>query len=140
MSISDDVNLCPIDLEDVCQIIDNLVLDNGEIRSQLDAEHVGQVYTLTGPKHVSGKDLVNLLAETTGYDKLLYQQVRRMDMSYYLNEIGRDIWFDARVKRERAQIYNDELANYSYKSRVFAAPNGKTNLLLWFFDCQKCIC
>ncbi|KAG2186144.1 hypothetical protein INT43_002582 [Umbelopsis isabellina] len=124
MSISADVNLCPIDLEDVCQIVDNLVLDNGEIRSQLDAEHVGQVYTLTGPKHVSGKDLVNLLAKTTGYDKLLYQQVRRMDMSYYLNEIGRDIWFDARVKRERTQIYNDELANYNYKSRVFAAPNG----------------
>ncbi|CAM0135094.1 unnamed protein product [Umbelopsis sp. WA50703] len=124
MSISAEVNLCPIDLEDVCQIVDNLLLDDGQIRPQLDAQHIGQVYTLTGPKHVSGKDLVNLLAKTTGYDKLLYQQVRRMDMSYYLNEIGRDIWFDARVKREKAQVYNDELANYNYKSRVFGAPNS----------------
>jgi uncharacterized protein YbjT (DUF2867 family) len=132
MSISAEVNLCPIDLEDVCQIVDNLLLDDGQIRSQLDAQHIGQVYTLTGPKHVSGKDLVNLLAKTTGYDKLLYQQVRRMDMSYYLNEIGRDIWFDARVKREKAQVYNDELANYNYKSRVFGAPNSKTNVYKQF--------
>ncbi|GAB5592391.1 hypothetical protein Unana1_07291 [Umbelopsis nana] len=135
MTINDDIKLCPIDLEDLCHIVQELVIDKDQIREHLDDQHVGQTYTLTGPQHISGKELVHLLAESTGYKKLAYHRTRPMDLSFYLNELGKDIWFDARVKRESAQIYNDDFANYSYKSKVFGAPSGvQVQTYLDYFD------
>ncbi|KAH8549507.1 hypothetical protein BGW37DRAFT_501448 [Umbelopsis sp. PMI_123] len=136
MTISDDTHLCPIDLEDLCHIVQNMVLnDDGHIRCELDEQHVGQIYTLTGPKRISGKELVQLLADTTGYQKLTYHRTRRMDLSFYLQELGKDIWFDARVKREKAQMYQDDFVNYGYKSKVFSAPSGtQVEIYLDYFD------
>ncbi|CAO3688440.1 unnamed protein product [Umbelopsis ramanniana] len=136
MTISDDTHLCPIDLEDLCHIVQNVLLnDEGKVRDELDEQHIGQIYTLTGPKRVSGKELLQLLADTTGYQKLTYHRTRRMDLNFYLQELGKDIWFDARVKREKAQIFNDDFVNYGYKSKVFSAPNGtQVQTYLDYFD------
>lgn len=123
-----DAELCPIDITDLCRVVEQLVLEVSgpvDIRPCLQDEHAGQVYTLTGPQAVNIKELIQTLNTTTGYGKLEYQYVRPMDTLYYLNNLPKDIWFDARLKQESREMYHDSLDGFAYRTRVFAAPTGK---------------
>lgn len=126
LPLPEDAEICPIDIIDVCRGVQELVLtDANRPRTMLHDDHVGQVYTLTGPQSVIGKQLVKWLSMATGYSKLGYRFVRLMDTRYYLEELPADIWFDARLKQEARQMYNDPLDDsLNYRYRAFAAPTG----------------
>jgi hypothetical protein len=128
LPVPDDTEMCPIDITDICKVIEQLlVVDGREWRSELDDLHDGQVYTLTGSQMTNPKSLVQMLSQATGYAKMEYRWTRPMDLAYYLQELKRDIWFDARLKQENAQIYRDDLDNFNYRSKAFAAPTSKSN-------------
>ena len=127
LPIPENAEICPLDITDLCRVVENLILttDNKKnIQSALMDDHVGQVYTLTGPQAVNGKNLVHLLGKSTGYEKFEYRFVRPMDTGYYLSDLPKDIWFDARVKHEKSQIYSDTLEGYEYRTRLLRAPTG----------------
>ncbi|KAL0080093.1 hypothetical protein J3Q64DRAFT_1752650 [Phycomyces blakesleeanus] len=126
LPMAENTEICPIDISDICNVVEQLVLDPKEKRlvDSLDNDHIDQVYTLTGPAMINGKQLADSLSEATGYDKMVYRHVRPMDLNYYLNELRKDIWFDARLKQERAQLYRDSFDNDSYRSKAFAIPTA----------------
>ncbi|KAI8097279.1 uncharacterized protein BX664DRAFT_383583 [Halteromyces radiatus] len=137
LPIPDDTEMCPIDMKDICKVIEQLILDksNKNWKSELDDLHNGQVYTLTGSQVVNPKELVQMLSQATGYTKMEYKPTRPMDLAYYFNELKRDIWFDARIKHEKAQIYRDDLLAYDYCSKAFGAPSAiHIQTMLEYFD------
>lgn len=126
LPVSDNTKICPVDITDVCNVIELLCLKNGNhLCKTLDDEHDGQVYLLTGPEAVSGKRINEYLIEATGYQKFKFSQIRPMDLSYYLSGLGKDVWFDARMKREMSQIYHDEYDTFDYRTKAFCNPTGK---------------
>ncbi|ORX55160.1 NAD(P)-binding protein [Hesseltinella vesiculosa] len=132
-----DAEMCPIDISDICKVVEHLVLEpHGQSwRTQLEENHVGQVYTLTGSQPVNPKLLVNMLSQATGYNKMEYKWARSMDLAFYLQDLQRDIWFDARLKQEFAQIYRDNLETYEYRSKVLSAPTAtQIQTMLDYFD------
>ncbi|KAI9281649.1 hypothetical protein BY458DRAFT_499277 [Sporodiniella umbellata] len=136
LPITDNVELCPIDIGDVCRVIEALILDsNHNLVNNLNQNHDGQVYTLSGPEAINGKQMATLLATSTGYPNLKFQQTRPMDVSYYLENMGMDIWFDARLKQEMSKIYQDSYTNEEYRYRVYGAPTVKhVQTMLDYFD------
>ncbi|KAI7849757.1 hypothetical protein BDC45DRAFT_488909 [Circinella umbellata] len=138
LPIPENAEICPLDITDLCRVVENLILttDNKKnIQSALMDDHVGQVYTLTGPQAVNGKNLVHLLGKSTGYEKFEYRFVRPMDTGYYLSDLPKDIWFDARVKHEKSQIYSDTLEGYEYRTRLLRAPTAtQIKTYLEYFD------
>ncbi|KAI8391795.1 uncharacterized protein BYT42DRAFT_543288 [Radiomyces spectabilis] len=136
LPIPDDTEICPIDMSDICKVIEELVLDrNKNLVSKLEDDHIGQVYTLTGPQSVTGKQIMEMLCETTGYTKLTFEPTRSMDIRYYLENLRRDIWFDARLKQENRQIYHDTFEGYSYRTKAFAIPTAtQISTYLDYFD------
>ncbi|KAI9487916.1 hypothetical protein BDB00DRAFT_947798 [Zychaea mexicana] len=137
LPIPESAEICPLDITDLCRAVENLLItaDKKDIRPELIDDHVGQVYTLTGPQAVNGKQLVYLLSKTTGFEKFEYRYVRPMDTAYYLDDLPKDIWFDARVKHEKSQIYSDSLDGYDYRTRLLRAPTPtQTKTFLEYFD------
>ncbi|KAF7729237.1 hypothetical protein EC973_004767 [Apophysomyces ossiformis] len=136
LPMPDNAEICPIDISDVCKVVEELVLDtSSKTLRALDDYHVDQVYTLTGPQAVTGKQLVDLLTKATGFQKFEYQLTRAMDLGYYLHDLKKDIWFDARIKQENAQIYRDTLDGYAYRSKSFGPPTAtQIQTYLDYFD------
>ncbi|KAI8074965.1 hypothetical protein BC940DRAFT_314661 [Gongronella butleri] len=136
LPMPDEAEMCPIDVSDVCKVVEHLLMMGGpKFKDQLDDSHVGQVYTLTGSQSVNPKLLVNMLSQATGYNKLEYKWTRSMDLVYYLQDLQRDIWFDARLKQEVAQIYRDSLETFDYRSKVLAAPTStQIQTMIDYFD------
>lgn len=128
MPLHPDTELCPIDMVDLCSVVQAIVLnwDHSILPVHLDNEHDGQVYTITGPEPVTAKELVTRLAKATGYESLKYKTVRPMDTQFYLEQLAHDIWFDARIKQEQRLMYNDPLSKgeYNYSTRAFSLPTG----------------
>jgi hypothetical protein len=116
-----------VDIADVCKVIETLLIDNETQQCKdLHDEHDGQVYTLTGPETVHGKRLVELLTLTTGYSHFKFRYGRPMDVNYYLSGLCKDVWFDARLKREMSQMYHDKFQEKAYKEKAYDIPTGKT--------------
>ncbi|KAI9319329.1 hypothetical protein BX666DRAFT_1925132 [Dichotomocladium elegans] len=138
LPLPQDAELCPIDIIDLCQVVENIVLSSTapkHIVAALPDQHAGQVYTLTGTDPVTGKEMVQHLIAATGFTKFAYQNIRPMDTDYYLFQLPMDIWFDARIKREQRQIYNDTLDGFDYSTRAFAAPTAtQKDTWLDYFD------
>jgi uncharacterized protein YbjT (DUF2867 family) len=91
----------------------------------VDERHREQIYTLTGPESISGKNIVELLSKATGYSHFKYCQGRPMDLRYYLDSLSQDIWFDARIKMEMGQIYRDLIDHDSSYQKAYSLPSGK---------------
>jgi hypothetical protein len=126
LPLHDTVEICPIDITDVCKVIQVLCLDeNNNLRQELDDRHDGQVYILTGPEKVNGQRIIKHVIEATGYQNFKLSRCRPMDLSYYMRDLCKDIWFDARIKHEHSQIYRDQYEHQDYKSKAFASPTGK---------------
>ncbi|CAO3651461.1 hypothetical protein BJ944DRAFT_271058 [Cunninghamella echinulata] len=143
LPISEEVEFCPIDITDICKVIEHLIVNHHhentdgqkEFKQQLEDYHVGQIYTLTGSQIVQPKSLVQMLSQATGYTKLEYKWTRPMDLAYYLQDLKRDIWFDARLKQENAQIYRDEFDAFDYRSKAYSAPTAtQIQTFLDYFD------
>ncbi|KAG0738983.1 hypothetical protein G6F57_001638 [Rhizopus arrhizus] len=136
LPVTEDVEICPIDITDVCKVIEALIMDNSNQFSMfLDDQHEDQVYTLSGPESVNGKQIAQMLADATGYENYKFNQMRPMDLSYYLENLGMDIWFDARLKQEMSKMYHDTFINDEYSKRAFAAPSAKQiQTILDYFD------
>ncbi|CAO3593911.1 unnamed protein product [Absidia cylindrospora] len=142
LPVPDDAEMCPIDITDICKVVEQLVTQQlggmEEARtwkSALNDEHDGQVYTLTGSQMASPKAMVQMLSQATGYTKMEYKRTRPMDLAYYFEELKRDIWFDARLKQENAQIYHDDFTTFNYRSKAFAAPSRtQIQTMLDYFD------
>ncbi|KAI7906363.1 uncharacterized protein BX663DRAFT_496152 [Cokeromyces recurvatus] len=137
LPMAEDKEICPIDIEDVCKVIEILVLDNEShlCKPYLEDKHDGQVYILTGPESMNGKQLVEKLAESTGYHQFKYLYSRPMDISYYLTGLGKDVLFDARLKHERYQIYHDTFDDKAYKTKAYAYPSdNQIQLFLDYFN------
>lgn len=115
-----------MDIADVCKVIETLLIDNGRQQyKDLEDKHDGQVYILTGPETVHGKRLVELLTSATGYNHFKFCYGRPMDVNYYLSGLGKDVWFDARLKREMSQMYHDRFQETAYKEKAYDIPTGK---------------
>ena len=130
LPIPESAEICPLDITDLCRAVEHIVLsgDKAKIRPVIQDDHVGQVYTLTGPQTITGKQLVRLLSKATGFEKFDYRFVRPMDTAYYLEDLPKDIWFDARIKRERNQVYCDDLKGYDYRTRILSPPTRKLSV------------
>jgi hypothetical protein len=125
---------CPIDIQDVCECVSALVLDETatEILEALDDQHVGQVYTLTGAQMLDGKQLMQSLIDATHYSAFRYTHIRPMDLQYYLQFLQNDILFDARLKKDRSRIIGDDFTSHAYRLTITKAPSrsGKKKMLL----------
>ncbi|ORZ22122.1 hypothetical protein BCR42DRAFT_367797 [Absidia repens] len=146
LPITEDAELCPIDITDICKVIEHLVVEEkneqgaGKLqwKAELDEQHHGQIYTLTGSQPTNPKALVQMLAQATGYKKMEYRGTRPMDLAYYLQDLKHDIWFDARLKQENARIYQDDLLGFNYRSKVLVAPtNTQIQTMIEYFDWVK---
>ncbi|CAO3589317.1 unnamed protein product [Absidia cylindrospora] len=125
---------CPIDIQDVCESISSLLLEKGsrndgskigmttKVVDSLDDRHNGQVYTLTGPQMVNGKKLMRSLIDATHYSAYQYLQMRPMDLQYYLQFLQTDIYFDARLKRDRARVFRDDFQSNGYRFNIIKQP------------------
>lgn len=112
----------------MCKVIECLLLDDLQtLKPVIDDQHDGQVYSLTGDS-VSGKRMVELLASATGYQQFKYCHGRPMDLVYYMSGLGKDVWFDARLKREMSQIYHDTFETSGYTEKAYCIPTGKVTL------------
>ncbi|KAI8991781.1 hypothetical protein BDF20DRAFT_846341 [Mycotypha africana] len=136
LPLASDTTICPIDIEDVCKVVEELLIDNKQQTCKpLEDRHDGQVYVLTGPESFTAGQIVDILARATSYDHFKYRQGRPMDVSYYLKGLGKDIWFDARLKSERSKIYHDSFSNNNFKDKAYAAPTAKQiQTFLDYFD------
>lgn len=127
---------CPIDIQDVCECIAALLLDETatEIVEVLDDQHVGQVYTLTGAQMLDGKQLMQSLIDATHYSAFRYSHIRPMDLQYYLQFLQKDILFDARLKKDRSRVIGDDFTTHAYRFNITKAPSrsGNTSPLLPF--------
>ncbi|KAI7892351.1 uncharacterized protein EV154DRAFT_504883, partial [Mucor mucedo] len=125
LPLREDTEICPVDISDVCRVIEELVLDKtSEALKPLDDRHDGQVYSLTGPESISGKRMVELLCQATGYQSFKYCHGRPMDLVYYMSGLAKDVWFDARLKREMSQIYHDTFETAAYREKAYCTPTG----------------
>jgi uncharacterized protein YbjT (DUF2867 family) len=131
LPLTENTEICPVDIADVCKVIESLLLDNQNkiFKANLDDEHDGQVYTLTGPEAVSGKRMVELLTSATGYQQFKYCCGRPMDLGYYLSGLSKDVWFDARLKQEMSRIYHETFDSEGYKDKAYAIPTGKAKII-----------
>lgn len=128
LPLTEDTEFCPVDITDVCKVIECLLLDDLQtLKPVIDDQHDGQVYSLTGDS-VSGKRMVELLASATGYQQFKYCHGRPMDLVYYMSGLGKDVWFDARLKREMSQIYHDTFETSGYTEKAYCIPTGKVTL------------
>ncbi|GAA5804594.1 hypothetical protein HPULCUR_010096 [Helicostylum pulchrum] len=136
LPLSSDTEICPIDITDVCLAVEKLVLDGDQkLLSRLGEDHVGQVYTCTGPEALTSKDLMQMMSNATNYPSYKYLMARAMDTQFYLNNLGLDIWFDARIKNEKNQVYHDLLETNSYRTKVLVVPNDvQVQTFLDYFD------
>ncbi|KAG1438286.1 hypothetical protein G6F56_012701 [Rhizopus delemar] len=136
LPLSENVDICPIDIMDVCNVIESLILDQQkELVEQMNSSHDGQVYILSGPESLNGKQMAQMMAEATGYQNYKYNQARPMDISYYLENLGMDIWFDARLKQEMSKIYQESFTNQDYRQKAYAIPSQKhVQTMLDYFD------
>lgn len=129
LPFNQDTEICPVDITDVCSVIELLCLDKDNfVCKPLDDEHDGQVYSLSGPEAVNGKSISEYLIAATGYQNFKICQSRPMDLSYYLSGLGKDVWFDTRIKKEMAQIYHDEYDDMDYRYKAYCNPTGKHSL------------
>lgn len=127
LPLSSDTEICPIDITDVCLAVEKLVLDSDQkLLLRLGEDHVGQVYTCTGPESLTSKGMMQMMSNATSYQSFKYLMVRAMDTEFYLNNLGRDVWFDARIKSEKNQAYHDLLETSSYRTKILVVPNGKS--------------
>lgn len=136
LPLASDTEICPIDITDICRSIEGFVLDvkRQVLLPELYDQHVGQVYTLTGPEALTSKEILAMMSNATRYTQFKYHMVRPMDTCFYLKNLCRDIWFDARIKKEKSNAYHDSLENVEgYRSRAFSVPNGK--FYFFFFFC-----
>ncbi|KAI8092728.1 uncharacterized protein BX664DRAFT_327983 [Halteromyces radiatus] len=141
---------CPIDILDVCESVASLLLlqqknNITKIVDALDDQHIGQVYTLTGPRMINGKKLMKSLINATHYSSYRFLQVRPMDLQYYLKYLPKDIWFDARLKRDRYRMHYDDFGSYSYRSNIFGPPSDLQiqtflDYFNWIFNTSSSIC
>ncbi|KAI9281938.1 hypothetical protein BY458DRAFT_429398 [Sporodiniella umbellata] len=136
LPLSEDACICPIDISDVCMVIENLVVSKDkDFVQRLDSSHDGQVYTLSGPESLNGIQMAKMIADATGYKNYKYYQSRPMDVSYYLENLGMDVWFDARLKQEMSKIYQESFTGLEYKQRAYAIPSQKhVQTMLDYFD------
>lgn len=134
LPLHENIDICPIDIGDVCEVVRLICLDNTEVRKELEDKHDGQVYVLTGPEKLNGKRIIDHVINATGYQHFKYCRIRPMDLRYYLSDLCKDIWFDARIKRELSQIYRDEYNNQDYKTKAFSCPSGIYSSF-FFFNC-----
>ncbi|CAO3652742.1 unnamed protein product [Mucor hiemalis] len=136
LPVNEDTEICPVDIADVCKVLESLLLcEEKKLRSTLEDEHDGQVYSLTGPEALNGKQIVKQLADATGYEQFKFYRGRPMDLGYYLRDLGKDVWFDARLKQEMSQIYHDKFENEDYKKKAYNVPTDKqVQSFLDFFD------
>ncbi|KAI9016289.1 hypothetical protein CLU79DRAFT_706980 [Phycomyces nitens] len=134
LPISAEVEICPIDIQDVCEVIESMTVnkDTGLLLYNVPENYGGQTYILSGPESLNGQQIANLMASTTGYKLLVYRNSRAMDLSHYLKTMAKDIWFDARLKQERNQAYHSQLDNHDYASRAFGSPSA--SLIQEFID------
>ncbi|KAI8970680.1 hypothetical protein BDB01DRAFT_814718 [Pilobolus umbonatus] len=109
-------SICPISIHDVCHTIESLITDQqGELMNEILPEHKGQLYCLTGPSAINSEDVLTYLTESTGYQEYTNMLIRPMEMRYYLQNLHHDVWFDARIKAEKANTPE-------YGSIVYDAP------------------
>ncbi|KAI8064444.1 hypothetical protein BC940DRAFT_276929 [Gongronella butleri] len=144
------VEFCPVDIQDVCECIDALVLTTGHgadetvvdqgrrVAMELHDQHNGQVYTLTGPRMVDGKQLVQMMGTATGYPRFRYQMIRPMDLQYYLRFLQKDIHFDARLKKDKTRLHQASPMGAdatAYRAIVFGLPSERQiQGILDYFD------
>ncbi|GAN07755.1 hypothetical protein MAM1_0174c07258 [Mucor ambiguus] len=123
LPLNSDTELCPIDISDVCAVIAVLALQqDGSFATCLNEYHAGQVYTLTGPEAVTSKSIVSMMSDATMYKLHRYLMVRPMDTAYYLTDLRHNIWFDARLKKERSAVYLDQ-EEFGYRTKALCLPN-----------------
>ncbi|KAI8885847.1 NAD(P)-binding protein [Backusella circina FSU 941] len=137
LPLAEDVSICPIHISDVCQVIETLLLDSTSCTpvQEINERHREQIYTLSGPESISGKNIVELLSKATGYSRFKYYQGRPMDLRYYLDNLSHDIWFDARLKMEMRQIYRDLIDHHSSYEKAYSLPSAKQiQTYLDYFD------
>ncbi|KAG0746712.1 hypothetical protein G6F57_007732 [Rhizopus arrhizus] len=136
LPLAEDVDICPIDISDVCQVIEAIVLNSEkQLMEQMDQCHDGQVYTLSGPESLNGKQIAKMMADATGYQNYKFHQARAMDIAYYLENLGMDIWFDARLKQEMAKTYQETFKEENYRRRAYDIPSIKqVQTMIDYFD------
>ncbi|EPB92363.1 hypothetical protein HMPREF1544_00661 [Mucor circinelloides 1006PhL] len=136
LPMTQDTEICPVDITDVCKVIEGLLVDPvSHTYKQLNDKHDGQVYTLTGPEMLNGQRIVELLTLSTGYEHFKFCHGRLMDLGYYMSGLGKDVWFDARLKQEMSQIYHDTYEHNSYRDKAYANPTDKQiQTYLDYFD------
>lgn len=135
LPLSLEAKICPIDISDVCHTITSFVLKDpaaanatsaSQFLDRLQDNHVRQVYTLTGPEALTSQEILQMMSNATSYEGFKYLMARPMDISFYLRTLSHNIWFDARLKNEKVQLYRDLLeCEASYRSKALFAPNGK---------------
>lgn len=141
LPMKSETEMCPVDIGDVCKSIEGCcVSDDNVLLAELDDQHVGQVYTLTGPEALKNKQVTQMMSNATRYRDYKNHMCRPMDTRFYLESLGRDIWFDARIKHERAKSYRDLLDNNAYRTKAFSVPNGKNRLLLSLTMLKLIVC
>lgn len=118
-----ETEMCPIDIGDVCQSIQSCVIKNDVLLQELNDVHVGQVYTLTGPEALKNKQMMQMMSDATRYTNYKNHMCRPMDTRFYLDGLSRDIWFDARIKNEKANSYHDLLETDAYRTKAFSVPH-----------------
>ncbi|KAI7904963.1 uncharacterized protein BX663DRAFT_559217 [Cokeromyces recurvatus] len=126
LPLSQTSTICPVDMTDVCEAVMRLI----------GSDHEGQIYTLSGSEALTGNKLVQIMSLVTKYKEHRFQQVRLMDTEYYLKDLGHDIWFDERLKKERSMIYRDPLEKeLSYRLMAFDPPSrNQIHVFLDYFD------
>ncbi|KAI8337635.1 hypothetical protein BC941DRAFT_39981 [Chlamydoabsidia padenii] len=135
LPINANTEFCPIDIQDVCESVSSLLLNQDEtatIVDELDDLHVGQVYTLTGPQVVNGKDIIQSLVIATHYPTWRFMQIRPMDLRDYLYHLQTNIFFDARLKKDRARILMDDCGTYRFN--IIKAPSQSDQQVQDFLD------
>ncbi|ORX60483.1 NAD(P)-binding protein [Hesseltinella vesiculosa] len=125
------IEFSPIDIQDVCESAETLVTTsdckgNKTMTGELQAQYAGQVYTLTGPRSVNGKTLLQSLSQATRFPRFQYHLMRPMDFQYYFSLLPKDVYFDARIKADQARLYQaDNPRRPTYASVVFGFPSEK---------------
>lgn len=125
---------CPIHIQDVCASVASLLLVSNQgsdlvsVVDELNDRHAGQVYTLTGPQVVNGKNILRSLIKATHYTDFQFAQIRPRDLRHYLHSLQIDLSFDTRLKKDGVRIRNDDLQSDTYRYNIIKAPtrSGKS--------------
>jgi hypothetical protein len=119
---------CPIDIQDVCASVASLLLVSNQgsdsicVVDELNDRYAGQVYTLTGPQVVNGKNIIRSLINATHYTGFQFDQIRPRELQHYLHSLQIDLSFDARLKKNGARIRKDDLKSDTYRYNIIKAP------------------